>query len=103
MQGATREILCVTTGASSGPARSTGVTHITANANHAVLSLPAVWEKNMLNTQLKPATTGRVLRSLGLRTGTAGIDALVPSPPQIDNGDEARYGDKSGTYTKGVL
>ena len=26
-----------------------------------------------------------------------------PAPAQIDNGDEARYSDKSGSYTKGVL
>ncbi len=57
----------------------------------------------MLNAQLIPATRDRVLRSLALRTWATGKDAFVPSPIQIDNGDEARYADKSGTYTKGVL
>ena len=57
----------------------------------------------MLNSQLIPATANRILRSLALRTEKAGNDAFVPAPAQIDNGDEALYTDKSGTYTKGVL
>ncbi|HTD16605.1 MAG TPA: hypothetical protein VK673_15585 [Chthoniobacterales bacterium] len=57
----------------------------------------------MLNEQLIPATSGRVLRCLALRTQTAGADAFPIAPAQIDNGDEALYADKSGTYTKGVL
>lgn len=56
-----------------------------------------------LNEELRPATSHRVLRSLALRTRAAGSDAFAAAPAQIDNGDEARYGDKSGTYTKGVL
>ena len=57
----------------------------------------------MLNAELIPATSNRVLRSLALRTQAAGQDAFGPAPAQIDNGDEALYGDKSGTYTKGIL
>ncbi len=57
----------------------------------------------MLNAQLKPATSRRVLRSMALRTQLAGSDAFAAAPAQIDNGDEALYDDKSGTYTKGVL
>jgi hypothetical protein len=38
-----------------------------------------------------------------LRTQTTGNDAFIGAPAQIDNGDEALYADKSGTYTKGVL
>lgn len=56
-----------------------------------------------LNEELRPATSHRALRSLALRTRIAGSDAFATAPAQIDNGDEARYGDKSGTYTKGVL
>jgi hypothetical protein len=33
----------------------------------------------------------------------AGHDAFIPRAPQVDNGDEALYPDKSGTYTKGIL
>lgn len=57
----------------------------------------------MLNAQLIPATSDRILRSLALRTQLAGGDAFGPQPPQNDNGDEAAYADKSGTYTKGIL
>jgi hypothetical protein len=57
----------------------------------------------MLNEQLNPATSHRVARSLALRIQSAGTDAFAAAPAQIDNGDEALYADKSGTYTKGVL
>jgi hypothetical protein len=56
----------------------------------------------MLNAELTPATSDRVLRSLALRTRLAGQDAFAGVPLQVDNGDEARYADKSGTYTKGL-
>ena len=57
----------------------------------------------MLNEQLVPATSNRVLRGFTVCTQTAGADAFPIAPAQIDNGDEALYADKSGTYTKGVL
>ena len=57
----------------------------------------------MLNEELIPATSNRVLRSLALRTGTTARDAFTAAPAQIDNGDEALYSDRSGTYTKGLL
>jgi hypothetical protein len=50
-----------------------------------------------------PATSNRVVKSFALRVERAAQDALAGAPPQIDNGDEARYSDKCGTYTKGVL
>jgi len=59
-------------------------------------------EKAMLNTQLVPATSNRVLRSLALRTQEAGDDAFATVPAQVDNNDEAKYADKCGTYTKGI-
>ena len=49
-----------------------------------------------------PATNNRVLRRLLVREQAAINDASVPAAVQNDNGDEARYSDKSGTYTKGV-
>src|SRR5271166_4789548 len=57
-------------------------------------------EKTMSNT---PSTTNRIPRCFALRTATAANDAFIAAPPQVDNGDEALYSDKSGTYTKGVL
>ena len=48
------------------------------------------------------ATKDRVHRSLELRLAEAHRDASVHVAKQIDNGDELRYADKCGTYTKGV-
>jgi hypothetical protein len=56
----------------------------------------------MTNSENSPATSNRVFRSYAQRVGTAAEDAFVPAPPQPDNGDEARYSDKCGTYTKCV-
>lgn len=56
-----------------------------------------------LNDELVPSTANRVLRAQALRTEITGSDSFIPTPAQVDNGDEARYADKSGTYTKGVL
>ena len=50
-----------------------------------------------------PSTTNRIPRCFALRTATAAHDAFIPAPPQVDNGDEALYSDKCGTYTKGIL
>lgn len=47
-----------------------------------------------------PATSHRVHRSLTLRQAVAAHDAFRHAPEQIDNGDEAGYSDKCGTYTK---
>jgi len=44
----------------------------------------------------------RIEHSLDLRTDVAERDAAVPSAPQIDNGDEHRYPDKCGTYSKAI-
>ena len=49
------------------------------------------------------AASGRVPRAFALRMAEAGLDAFIPGPAEIDNGDEERYQDKSGTYTKGIL
>lgn len=57
----------------------------------------------MLNAELVPATSDRVFRATAVRSAATAADAFVPAPAQVDNGDEARYPDKSGTYTKGVL
>lgn len=52
---------------------------------------------------ITPANHHRIPRSFALRTYLAGKDAFPPAPAQIDNGDESRYSDKCGTYTKGIL
>ena len=45
----------------------------------------------------------RVKKSFAIRVKTATKEALIPVPPHTTNGDEQRYPDKSGTYTKGIL
>lgn len=55
-------------------------------------------------TGLSPYGVGsRVARSLALRMEAATKDARVPVPPHTTNGDEERYHDKCGTYTKCLL
>ena len=55
------------------------------------------------NALLSGMSDPRVRQSFALRREAATRDALIPVPPHTTNGDEARYPDKSGTYTKGVL
>ena len=55
------------------------------------------------NDLLSGMSDPRVRQSFALRLEAARRDALIPVPPHTTNGDEARYSDKSGTYTKGVL
>lgn len=50
-----------------------------------------------------PSTNQRAARAFALRTEAAAHDAFYPVPAQTDNGDEALYADKCGTYTKGIL
>jgi hypothetical protein len=45
----------------------------------------------------------RVNAAFKLRVGQAKGDALVPAATNINNGDDALYPDKGGTYTKGLL
>jgi hypothetical protein len=45
----------------------------------------------------------RVRRSFAIRLGTANEEARIPVPPHTTNGDEQRYHDKCGTYSKAIL
>ena len=45
----------------------------------------------------------RVKQAFAIRIKTAAKEASIPVPPHTTNGDEARYPDKSGTYSKGLL
>jgi len=45
----------------------------------------------------------RVRRCFAIRLATANDEARIPVPPQTTNGDEQRYRDKCGTYSKGIL
>jgi len=44
----------------------------------------------------------RVNETLRLREQLASLNARKPTPNQADDGDESRYDDKRGTYTKGL-
>jgi hypothetical protein len=45
-------------------------------------------------------TNSRIVQAFTLRVTEATADALVPAATNINNGDDARYADKGGTYTK---
>ena len=60
----------------------------------------AVGDTNALSSGMSDP---RVRRAFALRLDAANTNARIPVPPHTTNGDEARYPDKSGTYTKGVL
>src|SRR5215813_1837217 len=51
---------------------------------------------------LAGANNRRVIEAFELRVGEAMQDARVPAARNLSNGDEARYHDKGGTYTKGL-
>lgn len=51
----------------------------------------------------RPRTDPRIRRCFAIRFRTADEEGRIPAAPQTTNGDEQRYRDKSGTYTKGLL
>jgi hypothetical protein len=51
---------------------------------------------------LAGVTNRRVMEAFELRMAEAIQDAEVPAATNLNNGDEARYADKGGTYTKGL-
>jgi hypothetical protein len=51
---------------------------------------------------LAGVTNRRVIEAFELRVAEAIQDARVPAATNRNNGDEARYADKGGTYTKGL-
>ena len=82
----------------------------------AALAGGAVLGKTTIASAQDPGVTGgiepaplnggsdpRVAKSYLIRVKTAIKEALIPVPQHTTNGDEARYADKSGTYTKGIL
>ncbi len=51
----------------------------------------------------RSTTDPRIRRCFAIRLAAANDEARVPAAPQTTNGDEARYHDKCGTYSKGLL
>jgi len=52
---------------------------------------------------LANSTEPRVRQSYLLRKAAATAESRIPVPPHTTNGDEQRYFDKSGSYSKGLL
>jgi hypothetical protein len=50
-----------------------------------------------------PTANPRVRRSFAIRLATANDEARIPVPSHTTNGDEERYPDKCGTYSKAIL
>ncbi len=48
------------------------------------------------------STSDRIQRCFALRSQTAAQDAFVPAAVEMTNGNEDRYADKCGTYSKGI-
>jgi len=51
---------------------------------------------------IEGVTNKRVIQAFTLRVGEATRDALMPVAKNVNNGDDARYPDKGGTFTKGL-
>src|SRR5271165_4188640 len=67
------------------------------------LGQPSNSENSVRSTPVSTATNNRVLHAFETRVAAATKEALIPVPAHATNGDEARYPDKSGTYSKGLL
>ncbi|HEY7095674.1 MAG TPA: vanadium-dependent haloperoxidase, partial [Terriglobales bacterium] len=78
-----------------------------ATAAGALVTIPSAFAQSNVGVEAGTGTqnvpNSRVAKAFGLRIAAATKDAAVPVPAHTTNGDEARYPDKSATYTKGVL
>ena len=95
---------------SKGPSRRKFLSQVgAALAGGAVFGKAALPPANPARASLAtalPAQTSldpRVRQSYLIRKAAANAEAHIPVPPHTTNGDEQRYPDKSGTYTKGIL
>ncbi|HEY1769743.1 MAG TPA: vanadium-dependent haloperoxidase [Chthoniobacterales bacterium] len=84
------------------------LTRMSAVATGAVLGKAALGKAEAETTPegvplAGKVTNDRVAKSYAIRLATATREALIPVPPHTTNGDEQRYQDKSGTYTKCLL
>ena len=73
-------------------------------AGVAAAAAPVAEAQGTVNSPIgKVSSSGRVQQQYTLRVTDAINDALVGIPPHTTNGDEQRYADKSGSYSKGLL
>ena len=82
---------------------------VAAGALSALAPASAKAAVNEHNESMTPAspppgiTDSRIIQSFDIRMLAASQQSLLPVPPHTTNGDEFRYPDKIGTYTKCVL
>jgi hypothetical protein len=75
----------------------------------AILGKAALASAQSSNTRLTEAVGAagradpRIRRAFAIRLATANNEAQIPVPPHTTNGDETRYADKCGTYSKAIL
>jgi hypothetical protein len=70
----------------------------------AIASPSAAFGQSTRNGPVTPPSNNkRVVQSFADRLAAATREAAIPIPPHATNGDEARYPDKPGTYSKGLL
>jgi membrane-associated phospholipid phosphatase len=66
-------------------------------------SLPAVLKKGAASDEIGPLLgAARVRAALRLRVNAATAEAQIPLPDHPDNGDEDKYADKRGSYSKAL-
>src|ERR1700691_2477203 len=81
-----------------------GQVGVAASLAAGTLAAPAVASAQSAASSAPAApssvTNSRIVQAFTLRVTEATSDALVPAATNVNNGDDARYADKGGTYTK---
>jgi hypothetical protein len=98
------------TATANGPSRRKFLSQVgAALAGGAVFGKAAVVSAQSYNPPIGDGITQanaidpRVRQAYAIRKAAAAAEGHIPVPPHTTNGDEQRYLDKSGTYTKGLL
>jgi len=95
------------TGKGSSRRQFLGQVGLAAGLAAGTLAAPAVSSAAQGNTSSAVAAPGgvtnpRVLEAFELRVTEATTDALLGAAKNVNNGDQAKYADHGGTYTKGL-
>jgi hypothetical protein len=85
-----------------------GVATVAASAASVLGGVPKAFAKDAVSSAggVQTAYAGlnpRVIQAFNLRVAKATADSLVPTPTHTTSGDEQRYSDKSGSYSKPLL
>jgi hypothetical protein len=83
-----------------------GQVGVAASIAAGTLAAPSVTSAQSAASSAPATPSGvnnsRIAQAFQLRVTEAVSDALVPAATNVNNGDDARYADKGGTYTKGL-